>query len=111
MLATGLLYLWSFRLSSVAVVVSYLLILGLVSNFVPTAAFTLTPETVPNPALVGPALAALNVGANLGVLLGPPLLGAIAGGGQWSRGTAALIAVSGVGVAAALLLWKKERQA
>lgn len=103
--ATAVLFVWSFRLST-AVVIPYLLAVGLVSNLVPTAVFTLAPETVRRPAMAGVAMAVLNVVANLGILLGPPLLGAAVGRGQWGLATGLLVAVSALGAAAALLAWR-----
>jgi predicted MFS family arabinose efflux permease len=107
MLVTSILFFWSFRLGSVSVVAPYMLMLGFVSNFVPTAVFTLAPETAPRTELTGLALAALNVLSNAGVLVGPPLIGAIVGSGNWAGGSACLAAVSGAGAVVSLWIWKK----
>jgi len=81
-LTTGLLCVWSFHLRCVGAVVPYRIALGFTSNFIPTAVFTLAPETVPNVAYAGLALAIVIVGANLGAVTGPPALGAILSSGD-----------------------------
>jgi MFS family permease len=105
--ATALLYVWSFSLPAAPVVViPYLLFLGFSANLVPTAVFTLAPETVRHAELAGVAMAVLNVVANTGILLGPPLLGALAGGGQWALASGLLVGVSIVGMGASVVAWR-----
>jgi MFS family permease len=81
--------------------------LGFASNFIPTSVFTLAPETALRPELVGLALATVNMGANLGVIAGPPLLGAILSRGYWAWGSACLVLVMSAGALGALLLAKR----
>ena len=99
-LASGLLLVWCFALSP-AILVPYQLVLGAVAGFIPTAVFTLAPETLPGPR-AGLALGLVMVGQNLGLLFGPPLVGALVSGGNWAAGTVPLVAAMGLGVAAAL---------
>ncbi len=103
LVVTGVLSFWAFRLGTVGVVVPYMLILGFVSNFIPTSLFTLAPETAARPAFVGLILAALNVGSNLGVLVGPPIIGAIVSDGNWAPASTAMAAMMAVGVLASLM--------
>ncbi len=93
---------WSFRLQHQAVVAPYMIVLGFVSNFIPTAIFTLAPETAADAKSASLALAVVNVGANLGTISGPPALGAILSGGNWQAGSTALVIVTFAG---AMLSW------
>jgi MFS family permease len=103
---TAALFWWGFRLASPEMVVPYMLALGLVSNLIPTAVFTLAPETVKQPEVIGLAMAAINVLSNVGLFLGPPAVGAVVAGGQWAAGSGVLVSVTGVGLVAALLAWR-----
>jgi predicted MFS family arabinose efflux permease len=105
---SGVLFFWSFRLGSVAVVVPYMLALGFASNFIPTSTLTLAPETVSSPALIGLAMAMLNVVSNLGVLAGPPVIGAIVANGHWERGSLCMVGVMALGLIASLLAGRQE---
>jgi predicted MFS family arabinose efflux permease len=96
-LVTGVLFFWSFRLASVDAIVPYMIALGLASNFIPTATFTLAPETMPSVEYAGLALAIVRVGSHLGVLGGPPALAAILKTGNWTAGGTGLVIVMGIG--------------
>jgi sugar phosphate permease len=109
MAISGVLFWWGFRLGDVGAVAPYMLALGLVSNVIPTAVFTLAPETVKRPASIGLAVAAVNVVSNVGVLLGPPVVGAVVAGGRWEAGGNVLVAATGAGLLAALLAWRALR--
>jgi MFS family permease len=95
---------WSFQLGSVDAVVPYMLVLGLVAGFIPTATFTLAPETMPSPQLAGLALGIVSVGQNLGMFFGPPIVGGIVAGGNWGAGVIPLVASIAIGMVASLLL-------
>jgi nitrate/nitrite transporter NarK len=96
-LVTTLLFFWSFRLGSVTIVVPYMIALGFASNFIPTATFTLSPETMPRIQLASLALAMAMVGSNIGSLVGPPALGAVLSTGNWLAGSICLVVVMGFG--------------
>jgi MFS family permease len=96
-LITGVLFFWSFRLASASVAVLYMIALGLTSNFIPTATFTLAPETMPSVEYAGLALAIVMVGSNLGVLGGPPALASILKTGDWTAGSTGLTIMMGIG--------------
>ena len=96
-LITGVLFFWSFRLASVGAVAPYMIALGLASNFIPTATFTLAPETMPSVKYAGLALAIVMVGSNLGALGGPPALASILKTGNWTAGSTGLVIVMGIG--------------
>jgi predicted MFS family arabinose efflux permease len=103
---TAILFWWGFRLASPEMVVAYMLVLGFVSNLIPTAVFTLAPEAVKQPEVIGLAVAAINVASNVGLFFGPPAIGAVVAGGQWAAGSGVLVLVTGMGLAAALLAWR-----
>jgi predicted MFS family arabinose efflux permease len=109
MVLTSVLLWWGFRLGAVGVVVPYMLALGLVSNTVPTAVFTLAPETVKQPEAIGLAVAAVNAVSNLSILLGPPVVGAVVAGSRWPEGSTLLATATGLGVLTSLLAWRAMR--
>jgi predicted MFS family arabinose efflux permease len=104
---SGVLFFWGFRLGSVGAVVPYMLGLGFASNFIPTSLFTLAPETATRPEFTGLALATLNMGANLGILIGPPVLGSIVARGNWTPGSICLVIVMGAGTMVSMIAWKR----
>jgi sugar phosphate permease len=96
-LATTILFFWSFRLESESVVVPYMIALGVASNFIPTATFTLAPETMPKVQLASLGLGIVIAGTNFGSLTGPPALGAVASKAGWTAGSTFLVIVMTVG--------------
>ena len=86
-LLTTILFFWGFRLESVSIVAPYMVALGFVSNFIPTATFTLAPETMPRIQLASLGLAIVMAGTNVGSVAGPPALGAVVSSGSWSAGS------------------------
>jgi predicted MFS family arabinose efflux permease len=106
---TTILFFWGFRLDSVGVVVPYMLVLGFVSNFVPTAVFTLAPETMPRIQLASLGLAIVMTGTNMGSVAGPPALGAILSSGDWFAGSICLVAAMAVGTVAAWYVARRLR--
>ena len=59
---TGILLAWSFHLRARAMVVPFMLMLGFVSNWIPTVTFTLAPETMPSIEYAGLGLAIVLAG-------------------------------------------------
>jgi sugar phosphate permease len=110
-LITTILFLWGFRLESVSIVVPYMIALGFSSNFIPTATFTLAPETMPGLVYAALGLAIVMATSNLGALLGPPALGAILSTGRWSVGSTCLAIVMGPGTMVAWYVANRLRTA
>jgi nitrate/nitrite transporter NarK len=98
---SGVLFFWSFQLGSASVIVPYTMVLSFVAGFVPTATFTVAPETMPDPKFAGLALGIVSVGQNLGMFFGPPIVGANIAGGDWAAGIMPLVAALVTGLAAA----------
>jgi MFS family permease len=80
-----------------------------VSNFVPTAVFTLAPETMPRIQLAGLGLAIVMTGTNVGSVAGPPALGAVLSSGDWVAGSIWLLAAMALGTVAAWYVAKRLR--
>jgi MFS family permease len=109
LLMSGLLFVLSFQLSSANAIVPYMLVLGLVAGFIPTATFTLAPETMSNPLFAGLALGIVSVGQNVGMFFGPPIVGASIAGGNWSAGIIPLLISLAIGVVASIVLRATRR--
>jgi MFS family permease len=107
LLLTSILLFWSLRLPNTGVVIPYMITLGLVSNFVPTAMFTLAPETMPGVESAGLALASVMSVSGLGALVGPPTLGAILTRGTWAMGSTILASMMVIG---ALFAWQAQKR-
>jgi len=108
-LITTLLYFWGFRLGSVSLVLPYMVALGFASNFIPTATFTLSPDTMPRIEYASLALAIVMVGSNVGAVAGPPVLGAVLSTGRWSAGSITLVIVMAMGTIISWYVAKRLR--
>ena len=108
-LVSTILFAWSFRLDAAFVVVPYMLILGFLTNIIPTIEFTLAPESMSLPSLAGLGLAILAVGSGTGILLGPPILGAVLSARGWAAGSVLLVLVMAGGLAMAVVAWRRAR--
>jgi predicted MFS family arabinose efflux permease len=108
-LITTILFFWSFRLGSVSIVVPYMILLGLASNFVPTTTFTLAPETMPSVQIASLGLGIVIAGTNVGSLAGPPALGAVVSTSGWTAGSAFLVILMSVGTIVAWYVAKELR--
>lgn len=107
LLASAVLVFWSFQLPGPQAVLPYMALMGVVGGVIPTAVFTLAPETMPRPELAGWALGIVSVGQNLGMFLGPATVAALVAGGVWSNGVLPLVISGALGVmASAWLLFR-----
>ena len=102
-LASSFVFAPSFLLGSVAVVVPYMILLGFITAYIPTAVFTLAPETMDRPQFAGLGLAIAMLGSSMGTLIGPPLLGSVISDGNWILGSLCLVLVTAFGFGASLL--------
>ena len=105
-LLAGILFAWGFRLSTPDLVVPYMLLLGFVTNIVPTVVFAIAPETMDSLEFAGLGVAITIACANLGNLLGPPTVGAVVDRGGWTTGNVAIVACMGAGLVMVLLAWR-----
>lgn len=99
---SGILLFWCFRLGSADVIVPYTIVLSFVAGFVPTATFTLAPETMADPRFAGLALGIVSVGQNVGMFFGPPIVGALIATGDWTLGIWPLVIGAAIGAVASI---------
>lgn len=83
---------------------AFVILLGIVSGATPTATFAAAPEVMGSPALAGLGMAVVSLGMNLGVVLGPLLVGALVQAVGWVSAGYWLIPVSLLGFAASWLV-------
>jgi MFS family permease len=110
LLVCAVLLIWSFQLSGPGIVVPYALTLGFVAGFIPAATFTLAPETAGTPQGAGMALGIVSVGQNVGMFVGPPIVGALVGGGNWAAAVMPVAGALAIGFAASFALKTTARQ-
>jgi nitrate/nitrite transporter NarK len=108
-LITTILFFWSFRLGSASIVVPYMIVLGLASNFVPTTTFTLAPETMPSVQFASLGLGIVIAGTNVGSVTGPPALGAVVSTAGWTAGSTFLVIVMSIGTIVSWYVAKRLR--
>jgi len=108
--STGFL-MWSFRLGNAAIIAPFMLMMGFVIGFIPTATFTLAPETMPDPRSAGLALGIVSMGQNIGMFFGPPIVGALIANGDWAAGILPLAIAGAIGIAASIGLWLRHAKA
>ncbi len=106
---SSLLFFLGFRLPAVGIVAPFMIALGFASNFIPTAVFTLAPETMPTIHLAGLALAIVAIGSGGGGFIGPPVLGGALSGGNWGLGSIYLLIVMVFGTITGVILLRKDR--
>ena len=99
---SGVMLLWCFRLGSADAIIPYTVVLSLIMGFVPTATFTLAPETMSNPRFAGLALGIVSVGQNVGMFFGPPLVGGLIASGDWVAGITPVVMAAAIGTAASI---------
>ena len=70
----------------------FVIVYGFVDAGFPSVLWTITPQTVAKPELAGVAIGVVSVGFNVGILLGPPLIGAIVEAFGWLAGACVMCA-------------------
>ncbi|MDD2388251.1 MAG: MFS transporter [Desulfobacterales bacterium] len=103
MLAYTIVIFWCFKLTTAGAVMPYMVILGIVTGFVPPCAFTLAAESMKSIQHAGLAMAIVGgIGQNLGLFIGPPIIGAIAQNHGWGATALPVAAASAIGFLIAL---------
>lgn len=77
----------SFRMHSPRFILAFAIIYPILEGSICTVFWTLTPQTVKKPQLAGIALGILVMGMNVGMVIGPPLTGAVIETYGWAAGT------------------------
>lgn len=85
--------------------IGFVIVYGFVDAGFPCVLWTMAAQTVKKPELAGVALGVVSIGFNVGVLLGPPIIGAIVEAAGWHAGAIAICASCVLG--AVVLLFTK----
>jgi MFS family permease len=86
-----------FRMDNPALLLPFIIIYPFLEGSIPTVYWTLCPSTARKPEHAGVALGILNVGLNIGTLLGPPVTGYFIENFGWAVATVPLALASIVG--------------
>jgi predicted MFS family arabinose efflux permease len=86
-----------FRVDNPALILPFIIIYPFLEGSIPTVYWTLCPSTARRPEYAGVALGVLNVGLNIGTLLGPPVTGYFIENYGWAMATIPLAAASILG--------------
>lgn len=97
----GVVVIWGMVIGNPMLIVPFVIVYAFADAGFPCVLWTLTALTVKKPELGGVALGIVSIGFNLGILLGPPIIGAVAQSAGW---TVAAIVMCACCVAAAVLL-------
>lgn len=107
---TGGFYSIAFLIGSPSLIVPYVIGVACVTSFYAPTVFTIAPETMTSPELAGVAMGVMNVGTNMGALLGPPIVGGIINtSGNWAYGSIPLTIAMIVCVLAAFVFVRIAR--
>lgn len=97
----GVVALFGLTLDNPTPLIVFTVVYGFMDAGFPCVLWTMTAQTVKKPELAGVATGVVCIGFNAGILVGPPIIGAVAESLGW---TAAGWAIAGCCVAAAVLL-------
>lgn len=97
----GVVVLWGMVFGNPMLIIPFVIVYAFADAGFPCVLWTMTALTVKKPELAGVALGVVSIGFNLGILLGPPLIGAVAQSFGW---TVAALTMCGFCVLAAVLL-------
>ena len=89
--------LFCFRMNEPGLLIPFIIIYPFLEGAIPTAYWTLCPSTAKKPEYSGVALGIMNVGLNIGTLLGPPITGFFIEAYGWEAATIPLAVASVVG--------------
>lgn len=87
LVAYGLVSIFGMYLQSPMPLVLFVVVYAFVDAGFPCVLWTMTAQTVKKPQLAGVALGVVSIGFNLGILLGPPIVGAVVDMAGWHAGS------------------------
>ncbi|MDR1713149.1 MAG: MFS transporter [Coriobacteriales bacterium] len=93
LLVYGVISLVGMMMPSPAWIIVFVIVYAFVDAGFPCVLWTMTAQSVEKPELAGVALGVVCIGFNLGILLGPPVIGAISEAYGWSIGAVAICVV------------------
>lgn len=86
-----------FRMQNPALLIPFVIVYPFLEGIIPTVYWTLAPSTAKKPEYSGTAIGILNVGLNIGTLLGPPVTGFFIETYGWNTATIPLAIVAVIG--------------
>ena len=86
-----------FRLDNVAFILPFIIVYPFLEGSIPTVYWTLVPSTAKKPQDAGTAIGILNIGLNIGTLLGPPITGFFIENYGWDVATIPLAVAAIIG--------------
>ncbi len=101
LVAYGVVAVFGLTLDNPAPLIIFTIVYGFMDSGFPCVLWTMTAQTVKKPELAGVATGVVCIGFNAGILVGPPIIGAVAESLGW---TAAGWTIAGCCIAAAILL-------
>lgn len=90
--AYGLASMWAMFMGNPSLLVLFVIVYSFVDAGYPCVLWTMAAQTVKKPELAGVALGVVSIGFNLGILLGPPIIGAVVEAMGWNAGAIAICA-------------------
>ena len=102
----GVVSVWGMNMGNPMFLLPFVIIYPFVDASFPCVLWTMTAQTVKKPELAGVALGVVSIGFNLGILLGPPIIGAVVDAAGWTVASWVILAVCVA--AAALLMFVKQ---
>lgn len=102
----GVVSVWGMNMGNPMFLLPFVIIYPFVDASFPCVLWTMTAQTVKKPELAGVALGVVSIGFNLGILLGPPVIGAVVDAAGWTVASWVILAVC-VAAAALLMLVKQ----
>ncbi len=102
----GVVSVWGMNMGNPMFLLPFVIIYPFVDASFPCVLWTMTAQTVKKPELAGVALGVVSIGFNLGILLGPPIIGAVVDAAGWTIASWVILAVCVA--AAALLMFVKQ---
>jgi MFS family permease len=105
-----------YQVTQAAILIPFLLVVGLIYQFIPPALFTIGPNMAPRPEMIGPVMAIITFGQSVGGIISPLIVGPVvaASGGNWSGLSLPLLGIMVLSVIVAIVLQvmsTKNRQA
>ena len=86
-----------FRMDAIGLLIPFIIIYPFLEGSIPTVYWTICPSTAKRPEYAGTVLGVLNVGLNIGTLLGPPVTGWMIENYGWQEATIPLAVAAIVG--------------
>lgn len=106
MVITAIFAYAQFEIKSVAILVPFMLVIGVVQQLIPATIFTMAPGAATRPETIAATMGIVSLGCNLSGILSNTFTGPMVQsfGGDWSKLSVFMLVISLVGVVAAIIL-------